>query len=325
MRTLYLAVAILLGLGSTLAAHADTPVLRIAVLKFGTVNWLMETVTRNGLDRAEGYRLEVIGLAGSPATTIAFQSGDADMLVKDWIWALRQREGGADVRFSPYSTALGALMTRGDVAGLCDLKGRRIGIVGGKLDKSWLLFQARARSECGFELADVADEVLFGAPPLMSRQLDTGDVDAVSTYWHWAARMEAGGKTRMLGVTSTMASLGIDPAPAFIGFIWDTKTVDAGLASAFLASVSAARRLLLADDAAWEPLRKRMKASDDRTFTLLRDRFREGVPAEWTDGGDRGIAARLHAVLVQEAPPAFPQAGRHLRSRGLLGPLGPDS
>ncbi len=309
MRIMHLVLAALVGLGSALTAHAETPVLRIAVLKFGTVNWLMETVTRNGLDRAEGYRLEVIGLAGSPATTIAFQSGDADMIVKDWIWALRQREGGADVRFSPYSTALGALMTRGDVSGLCDLKGRRIGIVGGKLDKSWLLFQAQARSECGFELAEVADEVLFGAPPLMSRQLDTGDVDAVSTYWHWAARMEAGGKTRMLGVTPTMESLGIDPAPAFIGFIWDTGTVDAALSGAFLKSVAAARRLLLADDAAWEPLRKRMKADDEQTFTLLRDRFREGIPPDWTARAT-DAAARLHAMLISEAPPAFrKQAG----------------
>jgi len=93
------------------------------------------------------------------------------------VWALRQREKGADLGFSPYSVALGALMTRGDVTGLCDLRGRKVGIVGGEFDKSWLVLQALARKDCGFELA-LETEALFGAPPVGVNEM----IDRVSRW-----------------------------------------------------------------------------------------------------------------------------------------------
>ncbi|MEM7522614.1 MAG: hypothetical protein AAF360_02415 [Pseudomonadota bacterium] len=133
------------ALAPVIVAAAEPPTLRVAVLKFGTVNWLMETVKRRGLDAAEGFALETIPLAGGAATAIAFQGGDADMMVTDWVWAMKKREQGADIRFAPYSKALGALMTRGEIDDLCDLKGRPVGVVGGALDKSWLGFRRSPR------------------------------------------------------------------------------------------------------------------------------------------------------------------------------------
>ena len=107
-------------------AKAETPTMRVAVLKFGTVNWLMNTIAENGLDAKHGYKLEVVPLAGKAATTIALQAGDADAIVTDWVWAMRQREQGVPYKFLPYSRALGALMVRPDagVASICDLKGK---------------------------------------------------------------------------------------------------------------------------------------------------------------------------------------------------------
>ncbi len=302
---LILTTALLLFTGF---AHAEAPALRIAVLKFGTVNWLMDTISRHGLDSKEGYKLEVVGLAGKAATTIAFQSGDADLMVTDWVWALRQREKGVDLGFSPYSVALGALMTRGDVDGLCDLRGRKVGIVGGEFDKSWLVLQALARKDCGFELA-AETEALFGAPPLMSKQLQISEVDAVSTFWHWAAKMEAAGNTRLLGVTDALAALGIEPAPSLIGFVWNRTRGNAKAVAAFLRSVRAAQTLLADDDAEWEVLRPRMKPKDDKAFITLRDHFRAGIPGEWGEA-DLKSAGLLHQLLIDNAPPAFKeQAG----------------
>ena len=115
----------------------------------------------------------VRGYAGKAATTIAFEAGEVDLLVSDWFWGLRQRGKGRDLRFQPYSNALGALMVTPEITDLCAVRGRRIGIVGGKFDKSWLLYQTLARRDCGAELA-AGSEVLFGAPPLMARQLRDG-------------------------------------------------------------------------------------------------------------------------------------------------------
>ena len=297
MRTLAL---ILIWIGLAGHALADTQSMRVAVLKFGTVNWLMNTITHHELDARHGYALDVVPLAGKAATTIALQSGDADAIVTDWVWAMRQRERGIPYRFLPYSRSLGALMIRPDagIDNVCDLAGKSIGVAGGAIDKSWLVLQALAKRDCGIDLAAEVDS-LFGAPPLMSRQIETGDVHAVSTFWHFAARLEAGGMIRKHGIDQVLALLGIEPAPPLIGFVWNESELSdrPGLAEAFAASVRDASTLLANDDAEWERLRPKMKAKTDAEFTLLRDYFRAGIVSDWT-AADTEAARNLHEALI---------------------------
>lgn len=284
-------------------AWADVPTLRIAVLKFGTVNWLTDTIQTHDLDEAEGYRLETIELAGRTATSIAFKAQNVDLIVADWVWALQQREQGADLRFAPYSRALGALMTDDKVDGLCDLRGRPIGVVGGDRDKSWLVLQALVRAECGFDLA-AETTTLIGAAPLMSQQLLDGAVDAVSTYWHHAARLEAQGMTRLIAVDEALERIGIHPAPAMFGFIWNADAVEPALIEAFLGSVGAAHDILARSDAEWERLRPQLGASDDAEVHFLRDYFRAGIADSWRQV-DTEAAAALHDLLVKMGGSAF--------------------
>lgn len=285
------------------AASAAEPKLKIAVLKFGTVNWLMETVRSNGLDRDNGFELVTIPLAGKAATSIAFKSGEVDLIVSDWVWALRERANGVDTRFAPYSRALGALITRGDVADICALKGRPVGVVGGEQDKSWIVLQAFASSRCGFDLA-LETQALFGAPPLMSRQLEIGAVDAVSTFWPFAARLEAAGMSRLAGITETMAALGIDPPPPLVGFVWSAERIDPAVLGGFLESVATANRMLREDDAAWERLRPLMRAADAAEFAALRDAYRQGIPEAWSEA-DTASARRLYELLLTGSGEAF--------------------
>lgn len=305
--TRLLALAALLAGLAAAPARAEPPVLRVAVLTFGTVQWLTNTIVANDLDEAAGYRLEVIGLAGRAATSIAFEAGDVDVIVADWVWALQRREkggdDGTDLRFAPYSSALGAVMAAPGVADICDLRRRAIGVVGGERDKSWLVLQALVRQDCGFDLA-AETTTLVGAAPLMSRQLLDGAVDAVSTYWTYAAKLEAAGMDRLIGVDEELARLGISPAPPLIGFVWDAATVEPEAVAAFLRSAAAARDILVASDAEWQRLRPAMGAANDAEFRLLRDYFRAGVVRDWT-AADTAAAARLHALLIEHGGKAF--------------------
>ncbi|MEO1471315.1 MAG: ABC transporter substrate-binding protein [Pseudomonadota bacterium] len=305
LRRITMLAALALVAAAPPAAAAEPPVIRLAVLKFGTVNWLTETVVAEGLDRAAGFRLEVVPLAGKAATTIAFQSGDADAIVTDWVWALGRRAAGDDLRFAPYSTALGALMTAPDagIDGLCDLDGRRIGVVGGALDKSWLVYEALAARTCGFSLP-ARTETLFGAPPLMSEQLRAGRVEAVSTYWHFAARLSAGGMTRALDVVGALEALGITPAPPLVGFVWRADRQDPAVMGAFLRAIEAASARLAEDDAIWDRLRPLMRADDDAAFIALRDAYRAGIPDAW-EAEDTAAAEGLYRVLVETGGEAF--------------------
>ena len=95
---------------TAVAALADTPALRAHVLKFGTVNWELDVIQHHGLDTANGFLLQVQGVAGGSAAKVAFQGGEADVIVSDWLWVARQRAAGKDYVFIPYSKAVGGLM-----------------------------------------------------------------------------------------------------------------------------------------------------------------------------------------------------------------------
>jgi hypothetical protein len=138
-----------------------------------------------------------IEFASNEAAKIALLAGAVDLIVTDWPWVVRQRKEGAAFSFVPYSKAVGTPMVRpgSEIRTPADLKTKRIGVVGGPLDKSWLILRAYAQKDFGIALADVSEPV-FGAPPLLNEELARGRIDAILTYWHYAARLEVEGAKR---------------------------------------------------------------------------------------------------------------------------------
>ncbi|MDQ0347780.1 ABC transporter substrate-binding protein [Ancylobacter vacuolatus] len=297
--------------------------LRVGALKFGTLNWLVETIRAEGFDRREGLALEGVDFASGQATTVALQAGDVDLIVSDWLWALRRTSEGESMRFAPFSSALGAVMVaaNGPVKTIDDLRGRRIGVAGGALDKSWLLMRAYGMAKSGIDLARAAEPV-YGAPPLVSEQLALGRVDAVLTFWPYAARLDARGFARLIDVREMITGLGIAPVPPLVGFVWRNAVMaEKGAAiAAFLRAAAAANRVLATKDAAWERIRPLMQASDDAEFVRLRDYYRAGIPGSFGEA-ERASCAKLYEVLAQIGGPELvgPTPGF---DRTLFGPVG---
>ncbi|MFT6226306.1 MAG: NitT/TauT family transport system substrate-binding protein [Paracoccaceae bacterium] len=272
------AAAVLLA---TLPARADTPTITIAALKFGTVNWELDTIRAHGLDAANGFALVVKGMAGGPASNIVFQADEADAMVSDWIWVARQRAEGRDFVFLPYSKAVGALMVPADGArDISALKGGKIGIAGGPLDKSWLILRAWAEQTQGLDLAQDTEQV-YGAPPLIYHNAVAGRLDGAINYWHFSAKMQAKGMRALVDVGDAARDLGLDPDTPLLGYVFKGAFVHAHpeAIAGFTRASRAAKDLLLHDDAEWDALRPRMKPADDAEFIALRDGWRAGVPA----------------------------------------------
>lgn len=295
----------LLALGGPLlarrAAAAPPAVVRVGVLKFGTVSWEIDVIKQHGLDAREGIDLEVQAFASNDAASIAFMGGTVDLVVEDFLWVARQRAEGVAVSFLPYSSAVGALVVRPDrgIADLADLIGKKLGVAGGALDKSWLILRGLARRRGGLDLASAVTPV-YGAPPLLSEKLLSGELDAVLTYWHFAARLEARGMTRLLGVADAMAELGVPPTTPQLGYIFKESWAQAApeRIAAFVRASRAAKALLKESDAEWERLRPLTRAEDDATFRALRQRYREGIVSSWGEA-ERQAAAKLFAVLAE--------------------------
>ncbi|GLK80711.1 ABC transporter substrate-binding protein [Methylopila turkensis] len=298
----FLAGAAALGAAAALGptpARASRAI-SVTTLKFGTVNWLLDTVEAEGFAAREGVDLRRQTLASPQALTVSLQAGQADLIVSDWAWAMRRRVDGEPLQFAPYSTALGAIMVGKDskIASLKDLRGKKLGVAGGPIDKSWLLFRARAQSEVGGDIATMLEPV-FGAPPLLSEQLRLGRVDAVLTYWHFAARLDAEGFPKLVDVTDILRDLGVSPPPPLVGFVWrEALSRDAGRGLAgFFRAVAAGNETLKTSDAAWERLRPSMQVKTDAEFTRLRDYFRAGVPGPWSQA-DVTASEKLHKLLA---------------------------
>ena len=280
-------------------AHAEMPVLRAAVLDSGTVNWELETVRAGGLDTANGFALQVQGLAGNPATQVAFQAGEADLMVTDWIWVARQRAAGRDYVFVPYSKAVGALVVAADdpAQDLRGMAGRKIGIAGGPLDKSWLILRAYAAEAYGMDLAAETEQV-FGAPPLIYQAALSGEVDGAINFWHFAAKMEARGMRPLVTVSQAAVALGLDPDLPLLGYVFHGETVrdHPELVAGFVAASRAAKERLASDPAAWDHLRPMMNAKDDGDFAALKAGYIEGIPGPGPI--DAEAAGRLLKVMA---------------------------
>ncbi|HAF54456.1 MAG TPA: ABC transporter substrate-binding protein, partial [Thauera sp.] len=138
---------LLTAFAMTGALAAERAVVRIGILQFGTVSWELEVMQRHGLAEREGIELRIVPLALKDAANVAIQGGEVDVIANDWIWVSRMRSEGSDYAFAPYSQAVGGISVRPDagVAQFADLKGKRLGVAGGALDKSWLLLRAYAR------------------------------------------------------------------------------------------------------------------------------------------------------------------------------------
>lgn len=281
-------------------ARAAVPV-RLTSVKFGSVSWLIETIRAEGIDKKLGLNLEVIEVANNPAAPIALLSGSADVIVSDWTWALRQRSKGDDLKFAPYSAALGSLMIpkNSPVKSLAELVGKKIGVAGTGIDKSWILLRAYSRKVIGKDIASVSDPV-FGAAPLVTAEFKNDRLDAVLNFWTYAARLRAEGARELLSMSDVVKGLGVSPTPALVGFIWSEKAVaDNGVpVDVLLNAVADGNAVLAKSDAAWERLRPLIRPASDAELVAIRDYYRSGITGAWGPA-ETSAAEKLTNLLIE--------------------------
>ncbi len=273
---------------------------RVGVLKFGTVSWELDTLKHHGFDTANGVDLEVAYFAGEDATNVAMLAGEIDIIVSDWLWVSRQRTEGSDITLAPYSTAVGAIMVSQEspIKTLADLREQKIGVAGGPLDKSWLLIQALARRDHGIDLT-TANEIVFGAPPLMAEKAMQRELDAVLNFWHFCARLEANGFRRLVGANDAAKALGASGDVSALGYVFHEKWAAENPAAAmgFVRASARAKDILSKSDDEWLRLSPVVRA-EGRELERLRDRYREGIPRRPVVD-EEADAAKLYRVLAQ--------------------------
>jgi NitT/TauT family transport system substrate-binding protein len=291
----------LLILISTLCFATEKTTIRLGVLAFGTVNWELEALKNLHLLDDANFQLEIRPVANPQAGKIALQSGAVDIIVSDWVWVSRLRSTGSDFTFYPYSTTSGALVVpkNSTIKSLIDLKDKKLGIAGGELDKNWLLLQALAKQQNQEDLNSSIEKV-YGAPPLLNQQIKKNRVDAIITYWHYAAKLEAAGYQQIISGNDIVHQLGIKENIPTLGYVfsqhWANK--NKSIINEFLNITQKAKDQLCQSDTAWQQVIPLTKVKEPTTQKLLRDRYCQGRIKQWGEK-EQQAANKIYTLLHQ--------------------------
>lgn len=284
--------------GTAIASdNQPLPDLSVSVLQFGTAHWELDYIVHRGLDRKNGYRLDLSLVANLPASRLAVTSGSVNGAVADLLWAQARFEDGVPYLYVPFSSQIGDIVVA-DNAGIhavADLAGKRIGVAGGPDSKGWILLQKVADQQ-GVNLAASAD-VQFAAPPLLNQALRRGQVDVIVTYWHFAARLIGeGGWRSAFRMTELLDAINLDRNLPVLGYVFPAEWAEDNrtLMDRFATSLQQAKKALSDSEKPWQRLRPLMGNPDDGVFQSLRNGFVSGTPLPLTD--ER--IADLHRLLA---------------------------
>ena len=253
--------------------------IKIGVLAFGTVNWELDVLKHNKLDKKYGIDIEVVKLASKHAVSIALQSNSVDIIVNDWVWVNRQRASGKDISFYPYSKAVGALYVNDEnIKSLLDLDKKRLGIAGGSVDKTWLFFRAYSKNKYNKDLKDIVNPV-FAAPPILYKKMLDKSLNAAINFWHFNAKLESKGLKRLLGVKEILEEFKINSDIPLLGWTFnrDFANKNKKTINSFLQASYETKKLLSTSPSQWNRIKPLMKVKNEEMFTALKNGYINGI------------------------------------------------
>jgi len=289
------------AIGAISPAIGGPSIVRLGTLQFGTVQWVADVIREHALDTGHGITLQTNILANTDAGRVALMANAADVVTSDWMFVAAQRAAGTKLCFAPFSSSLGGIMVRpgSPIKSLSGLAHCRLGVAGGPVDKSWLIVRAATKAAAGFDPADAAD-VVYAAPPLLNAKLMQNELDAVLTFWNFAARLEAADYRQVVSVSDCARDLGMPAAMCLLGFVFheDWGRQNPNAIEGFLAAATAAQDLMVKSEPVWREIRPLMNAPEDALFETFRRRFLAGIARPSADAQEHA-AAQLFGVLLR--------------------------
>jgi len=254
------------------------------------------------VDKKNGFNLEIVKLASKNAVSTALLAKSVDVIVTDFIWVNRQRSKGFDFSYYPYSKAVGAMYVRPElnINDLEKLAGKKLGVSGGSVDKTWLLMRAYSKYKIGKDLKELV-EPTYAAPPILNKKLLDGSLDATINFWHFTAKLKAKGMKKIIGLDDILPEFGITNDISFIGWTFSESFASKNkkLINGFLKASYEAKQLLNSKDEEWNKLRALMRAKEDSIFSSLKAGYKNGIVKSF-DKKNIEDSKKLYELLVKE-------------------------
>ena len=143
------------------------------------MSWVIYAMEYFHIGEAMGLEVKAQTYASKDATRIALRSGEAQVVVDDFLEASLLRSKGFDVSaVYPFSLLTGGVIvpSSSSVTTVADLKGKTLAAIS-QTDKTLLLLRAYTRAKLNFD-PQSDSHVVTASSPLMGQLLDRGEVDA---------------------------------------------------------------------------------------------------------------------------------------------------
>lgn len=252
------------------SAKDELPTINVAVLSYGTINWELDVIKHHGLDTEEGVNVNIIKVSNKNAAAIALQSGNADVILTDIFWAIKQQPR---FLFSPTHKLSGGIYASKTLNTLAELS--TLGVAGGANDKNWLVFQAYNQT-----LANPLNITPnFAAPPLVNALMAQNKIDGSINFWHYNAKLEVKGFKNILSTQSMLTELGVSPTIPLLGWVFSTQLASEQpeALNHFLNASNKAKQILTESPAEWERIRPLLKAENDAEFLSLQSHYKQNL------------------------------------------------
>jgi len=288
-----------------LGSAGAAPAVRVGLQAGGTMSWVTFAVSYFGIDRELGLDVQATTYASKDASRIALRSGEAQVVVDDFLEVTLLRQNRYDVSaVYPFSLLTGGVIVPSDspVRSVADLKGQTIAATS-LTDKTLLLLRAYARATAGFDPL-TASKLVPVASPLMAQFMGRGEVNASIPLWHQGARLVSTGQYRQLiGTAELMKGLGLNPRTPLLYVIARNDT-DPQALRLFLKAVLRAEERMKTDDGYWNAmLDKGLYSLPDRAqLPALRRQWAAGLPRSW-NAQDLNNTLLLTRTMINVAGP----------------------
>lgn len=284
------------------------PVLRVAFEATGSGRWIMATMLERGLDRANGFCLD-LALADDrvcgtlQATEARLAAGEVDVIDTDWLSLARcRRDGLAITAVAPYGAIFGGLVSRrgGPLRTLADLPGSRIGVIHAN-EKNWLLLRAVCRERHGFDAQDCCLRIDAGSKTRLRQLLQDGAIDAALLFWHQVPAVVADGAfCEICDLVDALQDLGERACPSTFFVLPDALLTDQpALVRGFCRAVATAIAELRRDASAWQ----RAAGLATHGLDALRAKWMARIGLPWQSGMVPDLARLAQRLAGQSLPP----------------------
>lgn len=299
--------------------------IRLVAQRTGSLAWELDVIKAHGLDKKADLDIETLELASTEAGKVALKGGSADIIVSDWTWVAREHALGDGLLYYPYLSTLGAVMVPAGspIKDVADLRGKKLAVAGGPIDKSWLLLRALAL-QSGLDLRNAAT-VVYGAPPLLSQKALQGETDATLTFWNFCADLEAAGQKRAIAMDDVLHRLGASGPVAMLGYVFDGAWAAKNHAALdrFLDASRQAKEILASTPAEWQRLAPRIGVTDPAALALYRAGYSAGVPRRPL-GEEETDARALYRILADIGGAELVGPARELEAESFYRPAAGD-